>query len=239
MTLLTTKFCSRCQTEKSAEEFYLRRGGKDFSSYCRECTTDQTVERQRRLKRLSLDYLGGKCLICGYSHCQEALDFHHLNPEEKEFSLAALHTTSFSEKIMKELDKCVILCATCHREVHAGITELPSNLIVNSNRIQTSIEEYQTLKEFRLSKQMKEVKSKHSCLVCGKVTSNLCYCSVECSRKAKEKIEWPTDDVLAILVWEKSCSQLAKELGVSDVAIAKRCKRRGITMPGRGYWAKV
>jgi transcriptional regulator of aromatic amino acid metabolism len=40
------------------------------------------------------------------------------------------------------------------------------------------------------------------------------------------------------LVWEKSTTEIARELGVSDVAIAKRCKKLGIEKPGRGYWAK-
>jgi hypothetical protein len=41
------------------------------------------------------------------------------------------------------------------------------------------------------------------------------------------------------LAWSKPLSQLAKDFGISDVALAKRCRRLGIPLPGRGYWARV
>jgi hypothetical protein len=41
------------------------------------------------------------------------------------------------------------------------------------------------------------------------------------------------------LAWSKPMSELAKDFGISDVALAKRCKRLGIPVPGRGYWARV
>ena len=53
------------------------------------------------------------------------------------------------------------------------------------------------------------------------------------------KIVWPTDEELKELVWGKPSVLLAKELGVSDSAIGKRCKARGITKPPRGYWANI
>jgi hypothetical protein len=53
------------------------------------------------------------------------------------------------------------------------------------------------------------------------------------------KIVWPTDEELKELVWGKPSVLLAEELGVSDSAIGKRCKVRGITKPPRGYWANI
>ena len=41
------------------------------------------------------------------------------------------------------------------------------------------------------------------------------------------------------LVWSKPISDLAKDFGLSDVALAKRCRKLGIPVPGRGYWARV
>lgn len=65
------------------------------------------------------------------------------------------------------------------------------------------------------------------------------YCSPGCSDFAKTKITWPSDARLSEMVWEKSCVVLAKELGVSDKAISKRCVLLGIPTPPRGYWAKL
>lgn len=58
------------------------------------------------------------CAICGYSKCDAALEFHHTNPEDKKFQVTA-RTTGY-KKIVEELNKCILLCANCHREIHWG-----------------------------------------------------------------------------------------------------------------------
>jgi hypothetical protein len=73
-----------------------------------------------REKQKAVDYKGGKCVGCGYGGCLAALDFHHLNPKEKE----GLKAHWSFEKNRKELDKCVLVCVRCHREVHAGARTL-------------------------------------------------------------------------------------------------------------------
>ena len=67
---------------------------------------------------------GGKCEICGYDKCEGALQFHHLNPQEKEFTISQvnLNEGEFSfENLLKEVDKCQLLCANCHAEQHYKI----------------------------------------------------------------------------------------------------------------------
>ena len=63
------------------------------------------------------------------------------------------------------------------------------------------------------------------------------YCSPDCSQEASQKFDISKED-LERLVWEKSTVKIAKDLGVSDVAVAKRCKKFGIKKPPRGYWMK-
>jgi predicted HNH restriction endonuclease len=63
-------------------------------------------------------YLGGKCKICGYDKCATALEFHHPDPLAKDFTISRKAT--WSESLIKELGKTVLLCSNCHREVHAG-----------------------------------------------------------------------------------------------------------------------
>lgn len=75
---------------------------------------------------------------------------------------------------------------------------------------------------------------KTSCLSCDRPTVNQ-LCS-HCSRR--KPLGGVSDESLAKLVWEKPVLQVARELGVSDVAIKKRCKVRGMPTPGRGYWQK-
>ena len=81
--------------------------------------------RRKKLRELARTYKGGKCIVCGYDKCQRALSFHHLNPKEKDFDLSSRGLTRSWERIKKEIDKCVLLCANCHMEVHDGITQLP------------------------------------------------------------------------------------------------------------------
>jgi len=81
-----------------------------------------TRKYRRDIKQKLVDYKGGKCQICGYCKCIDALDFHHINPEEKDFSISG-GTKSF-EHVKSELDKCILVCSNCHREIHAGLIKL-------------------------------------------------------------------------------------------------------------------
>lgn len=81
------------------------------------------TKRRRKLKDLAIEYKGGKCIFCGYSKYKGALDFHHLNESQKEFSLSTRGLTRSWERIKQELEKCVLVCANCHREIHGGINK--------------------------------------------------------------------------------------------------------------------
>ena len=87
--------------------------------------------KRRALREQAVDYKGGHCEICGYAKCLSAMEFHHPNPETKEFNVSD-HLTTF-EGIQAELDKCHLLCANCHREVHEGLH--PSYLVLEVNPI--------------------------------------------------------------------------------------------------------
>lgn len=75
---------------------------------------------------MAREYAGGKCILCGYKKCSRALSFHHRDPKKKDFGLADGGITRSWEKTRKGIDKCVLLCANCHMEVHDGISQLPS-----------------------------------------------------------------------------------------------------------------
>lgn len=126
----TYRICSICH--KSKEEysnFYKRKRG-GFNSYCKVCSTKDIVKRTRQLKVKAIQYKGGKCVICGYSKCSRSLDFHHINPTQKEFSMGERTTNDF-EKIKIELDKCILICKNCHGELHDGLITITDGRIVN------------------------------------------------------------------------------------------------------------
>jgi len=74
------------------------------------------IDWRKRSKEKLIEYKGGKCEKCGYNKCIGALEFHHVNPDEKDF---AISSKSYSfERLKKEADKCLLVCANCHTEIH-------------------------------------------------------------------------------------------------------------------------
>lgn len=113
-----TRVCPRCEKEKDRSEFYDRRGKAGASPYCKPCTSQQVVERQRANKAWAVELLGGKCEDCDGVFHPAVFDFHHLDPSEKDFHFGRGHLKS--RKTLKlELAKCALLCANCHRLRHA------------------------------------------------------------------------------------------------------------------------
>lgn len=74
----------------------------------------------RAKKRYCVNYMGGRCTLCGYNRCLRALHFHHINPHEKDFDVSQM---AYWDEIEEELEKCVLLCANCHMEVHEGMVD--------------------------------------------------------------------------------------------------------------------
>lgn len=101
--------CNRC----NKEYIYSRKSG-GTTKFCASCVTSI---RRKKLKEKAILYKGGKCSICGYDKCNTALEFHHTDPSNKEIEISCNKNPSW-DKLKIELDKCVILCANCHRELH-------------------------------------------------------------------------------------------------------------------------
>ena len=87
------------------------------------------AKRRRKIRDLAVQYKGGKCQICGYNKCPQALEFHHLSPNGKDFGISDKGYTRSWAKVQNEIDKCILVCANCHREIHSGITQLPKEIL--------------------------------------------------------------------------------------------------------------
>lgn len=203
MPIYEVKLCKRCGFSKKSNEFYRRRKGEDLSAYCKECSKSQATERQRNLKFKAIEYLGNKCHMCGYDKCPAALEFHHTDPAEKDFEISKARSTTWSLLITKELDKCVLLCANCHREQH-----------------------WQEKQFFNLSR--KQPKIEHKCSKCGVQKSRIGEQCFKCQAQKNEKIKWPSTQELIEMVKATSYTAVAKKLGVSDNAIRKRIKNHSV-----------
>ena len=103
--------------------------------YCYDCSPHQdenmthaqavTIKR-RAIKQALVNLKGGKCSICGYNKSLRALQFHHLNPKEKDFTLTK-NVKDF-DKLKKEVEKCILVCSNCHAEIHEQLDNASSIL---------------------------------------------------------------------------------------------------------------
>ena len=89
---------------------------KEYYKKNKERLYHQKKERLKRKKAELVKIIGGKCCICGYNKCNAALEFHHKG--NKENSLAKMIRDISKQKALKEIKKCILVCANCHREIH-------------------------------------------------------------------------------------------------------------------------
>lgn len=102
-------------------EYILRADGR---YRCKKCASEAVQKRREKIKLLAIEYKGGKCEICSYNKCQQALEFHHIDPDKKDFGIGEKGYTRSIESVKKEVDKCILVCANCHREIHAGLIDI-------------------------------------------------------------------------------------------------------------------
>lgn len=114
-----TRKCKMCNDIFPADENHFYRNGTKLFSYCIPCEKKRSKQKSYDIKKLLVEYKGGSCSICGYDKCLSALDFHHLDPSKKDFHISSKKAYSL-KKLKPELDKCILVCANCHREIHAG-----------------------------------------------------------------------------------------------------------------------
>ncbi len=115
------KHCSVLLTENNVYHSINKKTNKIKKSFiCKSCVNKNTAKRWKSSKLKVVEYKGGKCCKCGYNKCIDALEFHHVDPNEKDKSFSNIKLKKW-ETIKQELDKCILVCANCHREIHMDL----------------------------------------------------------------------------------------------------------------------
>lgn len=189
---------------------------------CTKCRMDAVSRKRKTLKKDLVEYKGGKCEKCGYNKCVAAMDFHHKDPKEKDFGLSSNGNTQSWKKLTEEADKCLLLCANCHRELHA---ELNGYIDIRTDiRKQT----YKTIKKESAPSRQKQPKQYNKCKTCNKNTYNKHYCCDKCSKLANRKADRPGKEELIEILRKNNWTKTAKMFGVTDNAVRKWAKTYGI-----------
>ena len=171
-------------------------------------------EWRRHTKQKLVEALGSCCQICKYNKCNQVLELHHIDSNEKDFHMSQMNRKSW-DKIVVEASKCILLCANCHREVHANVTQLPTvfqhfdeSLIV-SNKTKPADT---PCKECGVSKDYKQN-----------------FCSNKCSTTHYSKLKLTKEQLEHYLIEYKGhLTNISKVLSVSDNAFKKRCLKEGL-----------
>ena len=115
--------CSKCK-QRPKSRTYCKPCQREYSSEWYKKNRDKTIAKTKRNSERILAWLRDYktthgCSKCSYNTHAVALDFHHVDESRKEFPLNAAQRRRYGmERIKKEVDKCIILCANCHRVHH-------------------------------------------------------------------------------------------------------------------------
>ena len=162
--------------------------------------------------------MGNKCQCCGYNKLNSALELHHLNPEEKDFTLGTNANISWISA-RQEIQKCILVCANCHREIHAGL--------IDSTDLKSSFCEEKALEIDNLVDDIKHKKVNY-CKHCGAEIDRDASLCVKCFAEQRRVVKRPGREELKNLIRTKPFTQIAKIYGVSDNSIRKWCKSEGL-----------
>lgn len=170
---------------------------------------DFLIKRKQRL----IYVMGDKCACCGYSKCDSALEFHHINPQNKSFTISSNLRRNW-EELRKELQKTIMVCSNCHREIHAGM--------INNDELVSSYIDERAEEISQLTEELKTHKV-YYCKNCGAIVSTGNEYCLQCAHKMRRKVERPTREILKEQIRTIPFVKIAQIYGVTDNAVRKWC----------------
>lgn len=84
---------------------------------CVKCLRSRQMARRKNNKIILVKEHGGKCKICGYDKIPQVLDFHHIDPSQKDARVSFVVQQKSMATARLEASKCILLCKNCHAEI--------------------------------------------------------------------------------------------------------------------------
>lgn len=166
--------------------------------------SEAVIRTQRRKKQQAVEHFGGECQLCGYNKCLSALEFHHEDEALKEQSPSYVILRWSWDRAIQELEKCILVCANCHREIHYGmhdVEKLRGIVLPTLSKVCPTCEcKFQTKRE------------EHK------------FCSQRCFKVSLRKVDRPSKSELQRVMNEMTWVAAGKKYGVSDNAVRKWAK---------------
>lgn len=238
MKICKKKDCEHNGTEQPLDNFSINENKSDgLNSECKDCAKKyarqyykKNKEKHKKAVQKGVDYKRAKigrykmehgCCRCGYNEHPSALCFHHLDPEEKEFTIGSnIHLPW--EILLVEIEKCEVLCMNCHSIEHSKY-------------------DWSAKKKPKKTKKRKPID-----LTARKTIDPNTYRKKRYTYRKKrsksflpvKKSNIPDDNTLKKLLWEYPAEELAKRFNCSGSYLSKYCKQKNIEKPPRGYWTK-
>lgn len=229
------KICTKCGRTLPEEDFYWRDKKRGLRrSECKDChnkyVKDKYQEKRNDIQILKQHY---KCAKCGDSRSY-VLDFHHIDPSQKDANISRLLSSNASlTNIKEEISKCVILCANCHREFHflekqkhISLQEYLQNINFNySKSLVSPSDELQI--EWKQKENIKEQK-KYFCTECGKEITRQSKTGkcLQCAKKTNNSLlARLTREELKNKIRKKTFVEIGREYEISDNAVRKWCDK--------------
>lgn len=202
------KFCLKCSPFNKHNTRNLSKPTVEIDGKLKTVAGQSQARSRRRKKKKAIEYAGGKCSICGYDRCQAALEFHHPDPKGKEADPSQSVYLWSWKRAKIEIDKCLLVCSNCHREIHYGLC-----------------------KEEKLERKIRPT-CRVLCPVCNlefqTKDENQVFCTHKCAQVSSRRVERPDKKTLDSDIKEMSWLSVGHKYGVSDNAVRKWARSYGL-----------
>lgn len=179
------------------------------------------MESKHKRKQNLVKILGGKCQLCGFDAFLEGLEFHHEKPDEKQFQIStAIKNGRNLKDCLEEVKKCYLLCANCHRGIHAGYYKNPTEHIFN--------EELASELLYVTTNFKGNLPSSSICPQCGERKSRGAKLCKKCAGELTRKCEHPLREDLKQLIRHQTFTDIGRQFQVNRESVRKWCKKENL-----------